>query len=98
MPYVFGVLTRQLTAGVGVQDESGAFAPILASKELEAMYSRILEQEIPQPNAPSSAKKTADSAGQRRGVQASRLAAALGLSHLFRCACVLRNDFPRRRE
>lgn len=65
------------------QDSSGAFEPILPRTELEAMYHRILAQEIPLPNG-ASARDQVDSAGNSRGLQATRLAAALGLSHLLR--------------
>ena len=66
-----------------VQDGSGAFEPILPREELEAMYRRILAQEIP---LPSSAAVGDQQGGgvRRKGLQASRLAAALGLSHLLR--------------
>lgn len=65
------------------QDGSGAFEPILPRPELEAMYRRILAQEIPLPSS-ASGSDLAASTGKRRGLQASKLAAALGLSHLFR--------------
>lgn len=65
------------------QDGSGAFAPILPREELEAMYHRILAEEIPLPSSASIGEEQ-DGAARRRGIQASRLAAALGLSHLFR--------------
>ena len=66
-----------------LQDNSGVFAPILPREELEAMYHSILEREIPLPNAPAAARQLPGST-PRRGIQASRLAAALGLSHMFR--------------
>ena len=69
-----------------VQDGSGAFEPILPKEELEAMYHRILAQEIPLPSS-AGAGDQQPGAERRKGLQASRLAAALGLSHLFRCDC-----------
>ena len=65
------------------QDGSGTFEPILPREELEAMYRRILAQEIPLPSGASGGDHLASS-GRKRGLQASKLAAALGLSHLFR--------------
>ena len=49
------------------------------------MYRSILEREIPLPNAPAAARQLSG-VTPRRGIQASRLAAALGLSHMFRRA------------
>lgn len=67
---------------LGLQDGSGAFEPILPREELEAMYHRILAQEIPLPS--SAATGDQQPGARKRGLQASRLAAALGLSHLLR--------------
>ena len=67
-----------------LQDENGVFAPILPSPDLEAMYTRILEREIPLPSSASSGDLQGGVAGRKKGIQASRLAAALGLSHMFR--------------
>lgn len=49
------------------------------------MYGRILEREIPLPSSEAQpAKPAAEGPQPRLGLPASRLAAALGLSHLFR--------------
>lgn len=71
---------------LAAQDGSGAFEPILPRKDLEAMYQRILKQEIPLPSSDNSSDQHAGSL-RKRGLQASRLAAALGLSHMFRYSC-----------
>ena len=51
------------------------------------MYHRILAQEILLPSIVGAGDQQ-PGAARRKGLQASRLAAALGLSHLFRCTAL----------
>jgi len=48
------------------------------------MYARILEREIPLPSGGAGGDSQGGVAARKKGIQASRLAAALGLSHMFR--------------
>ena len=76
-----------------LQNEHGAYEPILPVPELERMYQRILAQELVV-NEPQPAAASASGARPRRAsrAQGRGLAAAVGMTQMtlpFRSACPL---------
>lgn len=66
-----------------LQASNGAFDPILPPDELQAIYKRVSEEGLPVAQNKDHSQDLAGFA-PRKEVQTSKLAAALGLSHIFR--------------
>lgn len=68
-----------------LQGEEGGFEAILPAAELEAMYDRICKQELEVRGGLGAGGGTPRTPPGRRAPLNTRLAAALGLTQVFRC-------------